>query len=116
MQDSVDYFQSIVEASQSVAEKVDPQSAEQQQLMTEIDVFEQIQADRLSEAYKITGAMLEIDFDQDTWSEVGRYRNSVADDLDQLRAEANRRIQAGETNIELTFPDYPAWSWTTDAP
>lgn len=116
MQDSVDYFQTIAASSQSVVANVDSPSAEQQQLMADIDAFEQIQADRLSEAYLITGAMLENDFDQGTWSEVGKYRNSVANDLDHLRAEVNRRIESGEENIELTYPDYPAWSWTTDAP
>lgn len=116
LQDSVEYFQTIAATSQSLIAEVGSASAEQQQLMADIDAFEQIQADRLSEAYLITGAMLENEFDQATWKEVGTYRNSVANDLDQLRAEANRRIESGETNIELTYPEYPAWSWTSDAP
>ena len=83
--------------------------------MAEIEAFELIQAERLSDAYIITGAMLENDFDRAIWSEVGKYRNSVAADVDQLRAEANRRIEAGESNIELDYPVYPPWSWTSDA-
>lgn len=116
MQDSVDYFQTIAAKNQSDPVKAQPPSAEQQQLMAEIDAFEQTQAARLSEAYIITGAMLDSDFDQDTWGEVGWYRNSLANDLDQLRAEVISRIKAGETDIVLTYPVYPAWSWTTDAP
>lgn len=115
MQDSVNYFQTIASSSDPAAGTIGSLSAEQQQLMADIDAFEQAQANRLSDAYIITGAMLENDFDQETWSEVGKFRNGLANDLDQLRAEVVRRIASGETDIELTYPVYPAWSWTTDA-
>ena len=115
MQDSVEYFTNIAAAGRSALSESAIYSDEQKQLMVEIDAFEAAQAERLSEAYMITGAMLQEDkFDDQIWSEVGRYRNSVAKDVDQLRAEVNARIADGETGIVLTYPSYPAWSWSTD--
>lgn len=113
MDDSVAYFRAIADIDPSTLTTAKNYSAEQIQLMAEIDAFEQIQADRLAQAYLITGAMLEGDFDQAVWQEVGKYRNSVAADVAALRAEVKQRIASGETGIVLAYPDYPPWSWST---
>lgn len=115
MGDSVAYFQTIADIDLSTLTAAKDYNAEQIQLMAEIDEFEQIQADRLAEVYIITGAMLDRNFDQAVWQEVGKYRNSVAADVDALRAEVKQRIASGETDIVLTYPDYPPWSWLAQA-
>jgi len=115
MDDSISYFEEIAAIDVTTLPDESSYSAEQAQLMNDIDEFEQAQADRLSEAYLITGAMFDGTFDQEIWSEVGRFRNSVASDVDQLRAEVARRVADGETDIVLSYPQYPAWSWESEA-
>lgn len=113
MDASVDYFQSMADKNLSELSASLTFTTEQARLMAEIDEFEQVQADRLAEAYIITGAMLEDNFDQAVWREVGQYRNSVATDMDTLRADLAGRIANGETGIVLTYPSYADWSWST---
>lgn len=113
MDDSVSYFQTMADIDPSTLPDEKVYGAEQTQLLSEIDEFELIQAERLAEAYIITGAMLEKNFDQAVWLEVGQYRNKVATDVDALRAEVAQRAVAGETDIVLTYPSYPDWSWST---
>jgi len=115
MDDSVNYFQTIADTDLTTLLNAQDYSAEQTQLMAGIDEFEQVQADRLTEAYIITGAMLDDNFDQAVWQEVGKYRNSVAADVDALRAQVAQRIAEGETDIVLVFPSYPPWSWSAEA-
>ncbi len=115
MEDSVDYFEQIAGIDLSTLPDADNYTAEQAQLMADIDAFEQVQADRLIEAYVITGAMLDKDFDKAVWKEVGQYRYSVATDVDALRAEVSQRIADGETEIVLVYPSYPPWSWNVEA-
>ncbi len=115
MDDSISYFQTMADIDPSTLPDEKNYSAEQTQLLSEIDEFERIQSERLAEAYIITGAMLEKNFDQAVWREVGQYRNKVAMDVDALRVEVAQRIVAGETGIVLTYPGYPAWSWSTRA-
>jgi hypothetical protein len=115
MQDSVTYFADIA-AMQPSPTGEDGLGEQELELMAEIDAFELLQAERLSRAYQYMEPMLEGEFDQDVWSEVARYRNGVAADMDQLRAEASSRIAAGDTDIELVYPSYPEWSWSSDAP
>ena len=116
MADSVSYFQTMADIDLSALPDEKDFSAEQIQLMAEIDGFEQIQADRLSDAYLIAGAMLDNNFDRSVWMEIGKFRNSVAANLDELRAEVSRRIADGETGFVLSYPNYPPWSWSIEVP
>lgn len=115
MDDSVSYFQLMADTDLAALTANLDYTAEQARLMADIDEFEQVQADRLAQAYIITGAMLEEDFDQAVWREVGQYRNSVANDVDALRAEVANRVANGETDIVLTYPSYSDWSWSSES-
>lgn len=118
MKESVDYFQLI-----SVAEPAGLTGAEEvsdslKLLFAEINSFEQIQADRLYRAYAVLSPMLRAykngdkdAFSDKLWSEVRRFRYKVPVDVDALRAEAYERTSAGELNIKLKYPKYPAFSW-----
>ena len=91
-----------------------------QELLKEIETFEQAQADRLYRAYATLTPMLmaykEGDkdaFSEEAWNEVRDYRYNIPIDVEALRAEARTRVAAGEINIKLTYPVYPAFSWDT---
>ena len=80
--------------------------------------FEQIQADRLYQAYAVLAPMLqaykqgdEDAFSQATWDEVRDYRYQIPVDVEALQVEARERVAAGETDIQLNYPVYPAFSW-----
>jgi len=120
MDDSVDYFQHFANTDLAVLRNEDEASAELQAVILEIDEFEQTQADRLYQAYAILAPMLHAykqgdkdEFSEDTWNEVRDYRYQVSADVKALREEAHERVAAGEADIQLTFPVYPAFSWET---
>ncbi len=118
MQDSLDYFE-LMAATDLDAFRMEAEQAEQlTSLLTQIDAFEQQQAERLYEAYAVLTPMLEAykngDRDQwsdKTWDEISKFRMQVPVDMDALRQEARQRVAAGEENIKLKFPEYPAFSW-----
>lgn len=120
MDDSVDYFQHFANTDLAVLRNEEEASAELQAVLVEIDEFEQTQADRLYQAYAILAPMLyaykqgdKDEFSEDTWNEVRDYRYQVSADVETLREEAYERVAAGEADIQLTFPVYPAFSWET---
>jgi len=115
MQDSVEYFQQMSKTGPAETNEI---SESLQLLLAEVDAFEQLQADRLYEAYAMLGPMLRAykegdkeAFSKARWNEVREFRYEVPADLDTLRAEAYQRSSAGETNIKLNYPRYPAFSW-----
>ena len=118
MDDSVDYFQHFANTDLAVVRNEEEASAELQAVLVEIDAFEQTQADRLYLAYAILAPMLHAykqgdkdEFSEETWNEVRDYRYQVSADVEALREEAYERVAAGEADIQLTFPVYPAFSW-----
>jgi len=120
MEESVEYFQQMANADLTALrdEKIVPDDL--QNLLTEIDAFEQQQADRLYEAYTVLGPMLKAykagdkeTFSEELWNEVRDFRYKVPADVDALRSEAWGRIAAGEANTRLSYPEYPAFSWET---
>ena len=118
MDDSVDYFQHFANTDLAVVRNEEEASAELQAVLVEIDAFEQTQADRLYLAYAILAPMLHAykqgdkdEFSEETWNEVRDYRYQVPADVEALREEAYERVAAGEADIQLTFPVYPAFSW-----
>ena len=118
MDDSVDYFQHFANTDLTVVRNEEEASAELQAVLVEIDAFEQTQADRLYLAYAILAPMLHAykqgdkdEFSEETWNEVRDYRYQVSADVEALREEAYERVAAGEADIQLTFPVYPALSW-----
>lgn len=118
MEESVDYFQLFANTDLAALRNEQEPNAELQALLMEIDAFEQLQADRLYQAYAILTPMLHAykqgdkdAFSEDTWNEVRDYRYQVSADVESLRAEAYERVAAGETDIQLNYPDYPAFSW-----
>lgn len=120
MDDSVDYFRRFADTDLTALQNEFETTAELQVLLDQIDTFEQVQADRLYQAYAILGPMLHAykagdkdAFSEDTWDEVRDYRYQVAADVERLRVEAHERVAAGETDIQLTYPVYPAFSWDT---
>ena len=116
MEDSLAYFRQYQDAGQTAIE--DNSDAQLQELLAEIDAFEEAQADRLYQAYAVLGPMLKAykegdkeAFSEDLWGEVRDYRYKVPADLGVLRAEARERVAAGDTGIRLDYPVYPAFSW-----
>ena len=118
MQVSIDYFQQMANTDLRAPQDSKNASARLQQLLLEIDAFEQLQADHLYAAYAVLGPMLRAykdgdkeAFSESHWNEVRDFRYQVPKDIDSLRSEANKRVLAGETDIELEYPVYPAFSW-----
>jgi len=118
MEQSVDYFQQFANTDLGALRNENEANEYQQDLLMEIDAFEQIQAHRLYQAYAILGPMLHAykdgdkdAFSEDKWNEVRDYRYQVSADVEALRVEADERVAAGETDIQLNFPVYPAFSW-----
>lgn len=120
MEESVEYFQQMADADLTALRNEQAIPADLQDLLTEIDAFEQQQADRLYQAYTILGPMLEAykagdkaAFKDEYWNEVRDFRYKVPADVDMLRTQAQQRVAAGEQGIKLTYPAYPAFSWET---
>lgn len=121
MEESVEYFQSMAMTDLTDLQKEININRDLQNLLAEIDNFEQQQADRLYQAYTILGPMLEAyeagdkeAFSDEYWNEVRDFRYRVAADVDALRAEAKERTTAGEVEITLSYPEYPAFSWKSE--
>lgn len=120
MEESLEYFQLFANTDLSTLRgetEIDPNL---QLLLSDIEAFEQLQAGRLYQAYAVLAPMLkaykdgdEDGFSEATWNEVRDFRYEVPVDMDALRAEARERVAAGETDIHLTYPVYPAFSWDT---
>ncbi len=113
MEDSLRYFDQMA-VLQTPSE---PEDEELVLLLAEIDEFEQVQAQRLYRAYGVVGPMLraykEGDAPQnfeESWNEVRDYRMQLALDIEALRTEAFTRVAAGETGIQLVYPEYPEFS------
>jgi hypothetical protein len=122
MQDSVDYFQQFANTDQDTSASLKEPSTRLQELLLEIEAFEQLQADRLYAAYAVLSPMLRAyeggnkeAFSESHWSEVRDFRYQVPKDVDSLQAEAVERVNSGETEINLQYPQYPPFSWETQA-
>jgi len=118
MEESVEYFQRMARTDLDTIRDEKTANADLQDLLTEIDGFEQQQADRLYQAYAILGPMLEAyeagdkeAFSEEYWNGVRDFRYKVAHDVDALRAEAHERVAAGEYEIKLDYPEYAAFPW-----
>lgn len=118
MEDSVEYFQLMANTDLDSLRQDNGVSDELQQPLTEIDSFEQVQADRLFNAYAILAPMLRAmekgdrtKFSDKYWNEVRDFRMKLPHDIAALRAEAYTQAAAGEDNIKLKYPQYPAFSW-----
>ena len=121
MEESAEYFQRMAMTDLTGLRKEIIINGDLQNLLAEIDDFEQQQADRLYQAYTILGPMLEAykagdkeAFSDVYWNEVRNFRYKVPTDVDALRVEAQERVTAGESEIKLSYPKYPAFSWETD--
>jgi len=119
MTESVQYFEKWA-TNDSVAESV-TDSTQLQQLYAEIDEFEQQLAERVAAGYAVVGPMLEAykagnepeEFDA-RWDELRDFRMAIPDDILELRDKAERRVSAGEADIQLVFPEYPLLSWESE--
>jgi len=119
MSSSVEYFERWA-TNDSVADSV-VDSTQLQQLYAEIDQFEQQLAERVAAGYAVVGPMLEAyeagdapeEFDA-RWGELRDFRMAIADDIRELRNEAERRVSEGEEDIQLVFPEYPLLSWESE--
>ena len=118
MEESIGYFQQFANTDLTALQNGPEVDADLQQLLEEIDSFEQAQADRLYQAYAALAPMLRAykagdkeAFSEETWNEVRDFRYKVPTDMDALRTEARERVAAGETDITLTYPVYPAFSF-----
>ncbi len=122
MDDTVAYFR------QMAATDLEPLRAgvgadpREMALFEEIDTFEQQQADRLHHAYAVLGPMLKeykegdkAAFSEEKWNEVRDFRYKVPYDVEALKMQARDRVAAGDAEIELDYPEYPAFSWDEDA-
>jgi hypothetical protein len=118
MDDSVAYFQLMADTDLELVRNEPKVAASLLLLLAEIDNFEERQAERLYAAYEVIGPMLEAykegnepeNFDA-YWKEIRKFRSKVPGDVDDLRAQAFERVAAGDRNIQLSYPVYPAFSW-----
>jgi len=116
MSSSVQYFEKWATNDPAASPAAD--SVQLQQLYGEIDQFEQQLAERVAAGYAVVGPMLEAykagkapeEFDA-SWDELSDFRNAIPGDIRKLRDEAQRRVSAGEKDIQLQFPEYPLRSW-----
>ena len=122
MEESVDYFQRMAQTDLTMLRGEVIITDDLQTLLTEIDVVEQHQADRLYQAYAVLGPMLEAykagnkeAFSEEYWNSGRDFRYKVAHDVDALRAEARERVAAGENKIRLNYPEYSAFPWDKEA-
>ena len=118
MEESLEYFQLFAEYEPNVLQSEAETDANLHVLLTEIQAFEQTQADRLYQAYAVLAPMLHAykngdkdAFSQATWDEIRDYRYQIPVDVEALQVEARQRVAAGETDIQLNYPVYPAYSW-----
>lgn len=118
MEESLEYFQLFAGYEANTLQNEAETDANLNVLLAQIEAFEQIQADRLYQAYAVLAPMLHAykkgdkdAFSQATWDEVRDYRYQVPVDVDALQVEARERVAAGETDIQLNYPVYPAFSW-----
>ena len=120
MPSSVRYFEKWA-MNDPAADPV-PDSTQLKQLYAEIDQFEQQLAQRVAAGYTVVGPMLEAykdgnapeEFDA-SWDELRDFRTAIPKDIRALRDEAQRRVSAGEGDIELQFPEYPLQSWEPES-
>jgi hypothetical protein len=111
MSSSVQYFEKWA-TNDSVADPV-PDSAQLRQLYVEIDQYEQQLAERVAAGYAVVGPMLKAykagnapeDFDA-SWNELRDFRTAIPDAIRELRDEAQRRVSAGDKDIQLVYPEY----------
>lgn len=116
MSASVEYFEKWPQHDSTAEPAV--VHAELRQLNIQINQYEQQLADRLVDGYAIVGPMLEAaqggnrpeEF-QSSWDELRRFRSAIPPTIHALRAEARQRVAAGETNVQLTFPEFAPFSW-----
>ncbi|MHA1544087.1 MAG: thioredoxin family protein [Alphaproteobacteria bacterium] len=88
-------------------------------LFKEIDAFEEEQASRIYRGFAVLSPMMRADEEEGTrdekylpyWKELADLRYTITDDLARLRREARDLVAAGETDINLGFPEYPPFSW-----
>ena len=120
MEDSVEYFQQMASTDLTALRDMDEITGDLRVLFEEIDSFEQRQAERVYKAYAVLGPMLKAyeegdkdGFSEDNWNEVRDFRYKVPGDVDALWTLARERVAAGETEIKLDYPEYPAFSWET---
>ena len=118
MEESLEYFQQFANTDLTSLQNEQEVSTDLQQLLLEIEAFEQMQADRLYQAYAVLAPMLRAykagdkeAFSEETWNEVRDFRYKVPADIKTLQTEARAREANGETNIKLNYPVYPAFSW-----
>ncbi len=119
MASSVEYFEKWANSDSAADPAAD--SARLRELYAEIDRFEQQLADRVAAGYAVVGPMLEAykadnapeDFEA-RWDELAGFRMAIPGDVQELRDEAQRRVAAGEEDIQLAFPEYPLLSWESE--
>ena len=119
MPSSVQYFEKWATTDSFTDPAAD--SPKLQQLFAEIDQFEHQLAERVAAGYAVVGPMLEAykgdeapeGFDA-SWGELSDFRMAIPGDIRRLRDEAQRRVSAGEKDIQLEFPEYPLLSWESE--
>ncbi len=118
MEESVAYFGQFTITDLATLQSDEVIDEDLQHLLMEIDAFEQIQTERLYQAYAVLAPMLKAykegdknAFSDATWNEVRDYRYKIPIDVEALQAEARTRVAAGETDIKLAYPVYPSFSW-----
>jgi len=118
MEESLEYFRQFANTDLESLQNEQEVDEDLQLLLLEIEAFEQLQADRLYEAYAVLAPMLRAykagdkeAFSEETWNEVRDFRYRIPADVEALRTEARQRVAAGETDIKLNYPVYPAFPW-----
>ena len=123
MSSSVQYFEkwAMSDLSAESVANSGADSTQLTQLYAEIDQFEQQLAERVAAGYAVVGPMLAAyeagnapeEFDA-SWNELRDFRMAIPDEIRELRDAAQRRVSAGEKDVQLKFPEYPLLSWESE--
>jgi thiol-disulfide isomerase/thioredoxin len=123
MSTSVQYFEEWLKEAADADSVEEPvvDSAELRRQYAEIDEFEQQLANRVAAGYAVVGPLLEAydagnapeEFDA-RWNELRDFRVAIPGAIRELRDDARRRVAAGESDIQILFPDYPLLSWESE--
>lgn len=122
VEDTIKYFADIANGKTQLladlSEKNTQNSGRLKQLNSQIDDFQNFQAERLYKAFSVIGPLLEKEKnDEDApnldsyWRTVAKYRYKITVDLAELREQANELAHSEELDGKLDFPDYEAFEW-----
>jgi len=117
------YKMSQYEVSQYFLDMAKPEAREVKRLVPEylmalysrIDAFEDYQAKRIYRGFNIVSSILKSTDpskeDINNWVTLSKFRYQITEDLAKLRTNAREAVMAGNSDFEITFPEYASFAW-----